>query len=476
VRRFIIRLHRISKRSGRDLQQKFSVLMALAVAVAVAAVGLTTYVVTQRALYDEIDEELVTAAGYMVTPIQSDVTSLGGLNSTSLAAANVNIVLVKSDRTILRVQDEQVSIEPGDPELRVARVQYGKSARTVELGSTHTKYRLVAVPMASEDSAGYALVLARPLGPVLSTIDTLRTVILWIGLAFVVLAAFLGFRAGARVMRPLRQLSDAVRHVIATDRFIPIGSTRDDELGDLSRSFDQMMISLESSRERQKRLIADAGHELRTPLTSMRTNIELLVADENTGMLPPGARAEILDDVAAQLGEFTSLVGDLVQLSRDEVVLPSPEPLDFANVVDAAVTRAKRRGKGLTFDVRTEPYFVVGEPDNLERAVTNLLDNAVKFSPKGGTVHVDLTGGTLTVSDEGPGIAPDDLPHIFDRFYRSNKARNTPGTGLGLSIVAHTVGAHGGMVGADNAPGGGAMFTLYLPPAPPEALAEGEGE
>ena len=110
----------------------------------------------------------------------------------------------------------------------------------------------------------------------------------------------------------------------------------------------------------------------------------------------------------------------------------------------------------------TEPHFVVGEPDTLERAVTNLLDNAVKFSPEGGTVHVRLADGTLTVSDEGPGIAPEDLPHIFDRFYRSNKARNTPGTGLGLSIVAHTVGAHGGMVGADNVPGGGAMFTLRL--------------
>lgn len=475
MRRLLVRLRRASERGGRDLQQRFSMLTAISVAIAVLVVGTMTYVVTQRALYREIDEELVTAAGYMVAPIQSDVTGLGGLNSTSLAAANVNVVLVKSDRTIIRVQDEKVSIEPGSPEIRVARMQYGKSARTVEIGSTHTKYRLVAVPMESEDNAGYALVLARPLGPLLSTIESLRVTTLWLGLAFVALAAFLGFRAGATVMRPLRQLSDAVKHVTATDTFTPVGSTRDDELGDLSRSFDQMMVSLESSRERQKRLIADAGHELRTPLTSMRTNVELLVADEKSGMLPPGARAEILDDVAAQLGEFTSLVGDLVQLSRDDVVLPSPEPLDFADVVNAAVTRAKRRGKGLVFDVSTEPHFVVGEPDTLERAVTNLLDNAVKFSPEGGTVHVRLADGTLTVSDEGPGIAPEDLPHIFDRFYRSNKARNTPGTGLGLSIVAHTVGAHGGMVGADNVPGEGAMFTLRLPPAPPEALKAAEG-
>lgn len=250
------------------------------------------------------------------------------------------------------------------------------------------------------------------------------------------------------------------------------GSTRADELGDLSRAFDTMMHSLASSRNRQKYLIADASHELRTPLTSMRTNVELLVADEKSGMLPEGARAEILGDVAAQLGEFTSLVGDLVQLSRDDVVLPSPEPLDFAEVVESAITRAKRRGSSLNFDVSLEPFYVVGEPDTLERAVTNLLDNAVKFSPRGGTVHVHLAGDTLTVSDEGPGIAQDDLPHIFDRFYRSNKARNTPGTGLGLSIVAHTVKAHGGWVHADNAPGGGAMFTVRLPAAPPEVVAQ----
>ena len=251
--------------------------------------------------------------------------------------------------------------------------------------------------------------------------------------------------------------------VAETDELTPIGNYTDDELGELSRSFDTMIHTLASSRDRQKRLIADAGHELRTPLTSMRTNIELLVADEKSGMLPPGARAEILADVAAQLGEFTSLVGDLMQLSRDDAVSPSPEPLDFADVVAAAVDRVKRRGPNLTYDVVLEPMFIVGEPDTLERAVTNLLDNAVKFSPETGTVHVRLADGELTIWDEGPGIVEDDLPKIFDRFYRSNKARNTPGTGLGLAIVAHTINAHGGTVEAANQPGAGARFVVRLP-------------
>ena len=456
----------------RTLQQRFAAMTAAVVALAVAVVGMIAYVSTSRSLYGQVDDELVSVAGYMVTPIASDVTGMGGLNSSSLQAANVNIVLVKSDRSIVRVQGEKVSIQPDAPEVAVARMKFGKSTRTVSLGPDGQRYRLVAVPMEAKDNSSYALVLARPLEPLVDTLDQLRAILLWLGIGFTIIAAAVGYTIGRRVMQPLRQLSDAVAHVTETDELVPIGSTRADELGDLSRAFDTMMHSLASSRNRQKYLIADASHELRTPLTSMRTKVELLVADEKSGMLPEGARAEILGDVAAQLGEFTSLVGDLVQLSRDDVVLPSPEPLDFAEVVESAIVRAKRRGSSLNFDVSLEPFYVVGEPDTLERAVTNLLDNAVKFSPRGGTVHVHLAGDTLTVSDEGPGIAQDDLPHIFDRFYRSNKARNTPGTGLGLSIVAHTVKAHGGWVHADNAPGGGAMFTVRLPAAPPEVVAQ----
>jgi two-component system, OmpR family, sensor histidine kinase MprB len=209
-------------------------------------------------------------------------------------------------------------------------------------------------------------------------------------------------------------------------------------------------------------LIADASHELRTPLTSLRTNIELLVADEKIGMLPDGARSEILRDIAAQIAEFTSLIGDLVQLTRDPV-RGAREPVNFQAITEAALERARRRGPGLVFDVDLNPLWLVGEADTLERAVTNLLDNAVKFSPAGGTIRVQLQGDQLRISDQGPGIADDDLPHIFDRFYRSEAARNTPGTGLGLSIVAQTVARHGGWVRASRSPEGGAEVIVRLP-------------
>jgi two-component system sensor histidine kinase MprB len=225
-----------------------------------------------------------------------------------------------------------------------------------------------------------------------------------------------------------------------------------------------MLRSLNSSRERQAQLIADAGHELRTPLTSLRTNIDLLAADARSGMLSESDRIAIMNDVNAQLVEFTSLIGDLVALARDET-FATPEPLDFRDVVNAALDRVRRRAFGLHFDVELNPFYVIGDSDMLERAVTNLLDNAVKWSPPGGTVRVQLEGDRLRVADEGPGIAEADLPFVFDRFYRADTARNTPGTGLGLSIVAQTITQHGGWVKAGASAQGGAEFTVQLPGA-----------
>lgn len=172
--------------------------------------------------------------------------------------------------------------------------------------------------------------------------------------------------------------------------------------------------------------------------------------------------------MAAQLGEFTSLVADLVQLSREDNLQRDPIEVDFADIVASSVDRARRRGPGINFDVVLSPLYLTGDPSTLERAVTNLLDNAVKFSPPDGTITVHLEGDRLTIADQGPGIAAEDLPHVFDRFYRSDRARNTPGTGLGLSIVAHTVNGHGGWVWAGNAEGGGAEFVLHLPGEVPD--------
>lgn len=448
--------------TNRPLHDRLAFLVSAAVAGAVALTGAAAYVITNLAIYDQLDRELIEIAAVASEWISSDIEGLGGLNQDALNIANVSILTIRAD--------QQVSRPPGSgpeslvitaAEVAVARTQTGSSART-GVDTAGTAYRIVAVPL-SDGTDNYALVLGRPLGPTNQILWILAISLLTFGVGAVVFASAIGWVIARSGLEPIRRLTNAVAKVTETNDLAPIELGGMDELTDLTRSFNQMMRYLANSRERQRRLIADAGHELRTPLTSLRTNVELLVADDREGMLPPGARGEILRDIAAQLGEFTTLIGDLVHLSREDTVQPDPEPIDLRDVVANALSRAKRRGPGLEFDVQLDPLYLVGEPDSLERAVTNLLDNAVKFSPPGGTITVRLEGDRLRITDEGPGIADADLPHVFDRFYRSEHARTTPGSGLGLSIVAQTIKAHGGWVKAGRAKSGGAEFTVRLP-------------
>lgn len=458
--------------NNRPLHDRLTALVSAAVAGAVAITGIAAYIITTVAVYNQLDGELFDIAGVTSDWIRGDTDSMGGLNSDALSTANVTMMLVSSDSEEIFPPGPGTHLVPSAQERAIARTQVGSSART-GVDTAGNPYRIVAIPFSDADGH-YALLLGRPLGPTDQILRILAFSLLTFGLLAVLVAGGIGWVIARSGLEPIQRLTDAVIRVTETDQLEPIELGGMDELTDLTRSFNAMMATLDSSRDRQRRLIADAGHELRTPLTSLRTNVELLIADERQGMLPPGARGEILRDIAAQLGEFTQLIGDLVHLSREDRVDPHPEPIDLRDVVNSALTRAKRRGPGLVFDTELDSLYLVGEPDSLERAITNLLDNAVKFSPAGGTVTVRLTGDRLRISDEGPGIAEADLPHVFDRFYRSDKARTTPGSGLGLSIVAQTIKAHGGWVKAGRAASGGAEFTIRLPGSttPPGSDAE----
>jgi two-component system sensor histidine kinase MprB len=461
--------------SRRPLQDRMSALITLAVASAVAVTGVAAYLFTNLAVYSQLDSELLEVASLTAASL-SDPETLDGLNSDALVAANVTLTVIRADQKVTVPPTSEIELVVSSAEIAIARTQTGTSVRTgvaeqaVENESPKlVPYRIIAVPITS-GNYHYALVIGRALAPTDQILRILAISLLSFGILAVVVAGVVGRTVARSGLRPIQLLSDAVRRVSETDHLDPIQLEGMDELTDLTRSFNNMMASLSSSREQQNRLIADAGHELRTPLTSLRTNVELLIADEREGMLPEGARKDILNDVAAQLGEFTTLIGDLVQLSREDTVRPAPEPIDLRDVVESALDRAKRRGPGLNFEVDLHPLYMVGEPDSLERAVTNLLDNAIKFSPPGGTITVTLDRDRLTISDEGPGIADEDLPHVFERFYRSDKSRTTPGSGLGLSIVAQTIRAHGGWVRAGHAASGGAEFIVRLPgsPEPPD--------
>jgi two-component system sensor histidine kinase MprB len=312
---------------------------------------------------------------------------------------------------------------------------------------------------------GTALVVAQSMESVRGALDRLQVILLLTSIAGVVAAGLSGWAVAANGLRPVRRLTAATEHVARTAELTPIEVSGHDELARLTNSFNTMLIALDASQQRQRQLVADAGHELRTPLTSLRTNIELIgqAADNAERSLTTEQRNEIMGDVRSQLEELTTLVGDLVELARDEPMRRDPEPLDFADVVAQAIQRVRLRAPDIEFDVEAESWMVFGEAQLLERAVTNLLDNAAKWSPAGSTVRVRLADGTLTIVDSGPGIDAADLPHIFDRFYRSSEARTLPGSGLGLSIVRRAADRHGGTVEAASEGRGGTTFTMTLP-------------
>jgi two-component system sensor histidine kinase MprB len=236
---------------------------------------------------------------------------------------------------------------------------------------------------------------------------------------------------------------------------------REDELGRLARSFNATLVALERSVEAQRHLVADAGHELRTPIASLRANIQTL---EHADRLPAHELASLRADVVSELDELTALVGDVVELARGTRRDGAEDDVRLDDLVRSLVERAERRGdKRLRWNAQLEPVLVRGDPERIARAVTNLLDNARKWSPAGGAVDVHVgADGVVRVRDRGPGFAAEDLPQVFDRFYRAAEARGMPGSGLGLAIVRQTAEAHGGWARAANAEGGGAELRVFF--------------
>jgi two-component system, OmpR family, sensor histidine kinase MprB len=276
-------------------------------------------------------------------------------------------------------------------------------------------------------------------------------------------AGLFGLILARRALAPVAELSNAARDVAATqDATLPVPETGGVELVQLGASINTMLASLAEAREHERRLIDDAAHELRTPLTSLRTNIEVLT---NGKPISDNDRSELLVDLRSQMEEFSSLVGDLDALARGDGDGDSEaEAVAVESVVDAAVRRAQRRAGGVQLVTEMhEPGWIVGTPPMLERAVLNVLDNAVKWSPADGVVRVEVRGTDITVCDDGPGIALADLPHVFDRFWRSPSSRSTPGSGLGLAIVRQVVNAHGGSIDIGAASRGGTRVHIWLP-------------
>ncbi|SPT64204.1 sensor histidine kinase [Actinomadura madurae] len=469
------------------LRARMALLTAAAVALAVAACATAGWLLTRNQLYRELDRRLGAVSGgppgeragpFREPRLPRGVQAEGALGvCASGPTGSPGQTLPPGPFEILQLVDAEGRrcTVPGAGALAVtaedAEVARGEREYVYHDGSGVTAagaeddVRILTRSFLTRDgtpaAVSYAISLDEVDGP-LGNLALLLTAVTALG---VLASAGAGLMIARAALRPVDELTGAVEHIARTEDLgtrIPEEGT--DEIARLSRSFNSMTAALAASRGRQQQLIADAGHELRTPLTSLRTNIDLLLRSEATGRdLPRAARRNLLVSVKAQMRELSSLVGDLLELARPAEAEPVHESVALHDVVARAVDRARLRGPGLDIEADTEPWYVLGDPASLERAIVNLLDNAVKFSPPGGTVAVRLKSGELTVRDHGPGIPAEDLPHVFERFWRSPSARSLPGSGLGLSIVARVVAECGGRVALEPAPGGGVLARVRLP-------------
>ncbi|WP_307801994.1 sensor histidine kinase [Actinomadura violacea] len=461
------------------LRTRMAVLAALAVAVAVAGAAVVAYVVVRQALHVELDRSLERQSAQ----VARDVRARGWTTRTGTCAWLTT--------PCAQIVSGDGSTEPDEANLpvtpRVVRVANGRSRpyfSDTTAGGLPVRVYTVAI---ESDGSRRALQVGTRADNTSRTLSRVRLALFATVAAGVAGAGLLGFLVAGGALRPVARLTRAAERIAATgDPGLRIAAGGSDELGRLAASFNAMLAALEESVTAQRQLVADASHGLRTPLTSLRADIELL--DE----LPPPRRDRVRQRLRAQLAGLGDLVGDLIELARGDEPAREVEDIRLDRLAERCVAQARARWPQAEFTVDAEPVLVCGDPRRLSRALANLLDNAAKFgsgqpvevtvrSPAetrplgaavtgraerpGGVPEADGeqgTGGEVAVRDHGPGIDPADLPHVFDRFYRSAAARGLPGSGLGLAIVAQVAREHGARAAAEPAPGGGTLVRLVF--------------
>jgi two-component system sensor histidine kinase MprB len=406
---------------------------AAAIAATVAAASLAVWVIAKHELLGQVDQALVN---------QATIGRPSGPYSTTA--------------TLIIYPDGSRRGAPLPVTAQVSQVLAG-TRKAYYTNTTVQKFHLREFVAPLE--GGGAIITAQDLGQTDSALSRIRFWILLVGGVGIGVAAALAAFVATAALRPVRRLTAAAETVAATgDLSARVDVHGGDELGRLATRFNAMLIALEESVGRQRRLVADASHELRTPLTAVRTNVDLL----REGKLPQEEARRALVEASVELDALTTLVSDLVELARGEERKLRIEDVQLDDLVGIAVDRAKARAPQITFLSSLSPTLVRADPVLLERAVSNLLDNAVKWSPEGGPIEITVREGEVVVSDHGPGVAEEDIPRVFDRFYRSAAARSKPGAGLGLAIVREAAEAHGGRASVESS-SRGARFKLTLP-------------
>ncbi len=441
------------------------VVSALAVAATIALVSGTAYVLVNAQLNKDFNNSLKdrTAQAETLPRIKhftpracyinvTDRLAGGGYFQTVDATGAVTTSgLPKRVHLPISAKDRLVAINTADAFFRDTTIET-PSGNTTEAQRVRIYTSFLAPHCAVQ--------VARSLSSITQTLQQLAVGLLVVSLAGIGLAAVLGWVIAGTAMRPVRQMTETSEYVTRTrDLSRRIEMRGRDELARLARSFNTMLEALDFSLRSQRQLVADASHELRTPLTTVKTNVDVLRRTE----LPKEERDLILHDVGQQIDELAVLVTDIVDLARGVEPNLEVEEVRLDLLVEQAVARARRLSPRNVFVVDLEPCLVRGVPSRLERAVANLLDNACKWSPPGAEIEVVVRGGMVSVRDHGQGIEEEDLPFVFDRFYRASSARALPGSGLGLAIVRQIAESHGGQATVERPSDGGALLRITLP-------------
>ncbi len=437
---------------------RLTALAAAAVALAVVGAGTLMYAQMERELFSELDRSLNADAAVARGPEPARAGERFPFRAIGPAALalrpDVHAQVIDSSGRVLRADTRPVPALVTAEARAIAHEGNRTAFSTVKLEDT--RVRVLAVPFGPNQ----ALLITRSMDEIDRVLADTRTTLLIVALGGILLAAALGALVARTALAPVARLSATVEDVARTrDMSRRVAVTSRDELGRLGASFDAMLAALESSLRAQRQLVADASHELRTPLTSLRTNLELLARGQPTDELE---RQQMLRDLVSQMERLSTLVSDLIDLARDEETALPVEDVRLDSVVVDAIEDISQRYDSVRFTLQSMPSTVRGVRSRVARAVTNLLDNAAKWSPRDGVIEVTVGESEVVVRDHGPGIAAGDASRVFDRFWRAANARHLPGSGLGLAIVRDVAEAHGGSVVLERPADGGARFRLRL--------------
>jgi two-component system sensor histidine kinase MprB len=449
------------------IRRRLAVAAAVAVAIAIAIASLAAYLAVRSQLRGEVDSALRERAEgiQLLTRSQRSFEAppanlrLPKPPQARFGGAAGAVQFVSAAGVVRRAPSQGTIRLPLTPQARAIATGEAGGELLQDQTVAGDHLRVLTAPL----KGGGAVQIARPLDEVDSVLHELVLILLVVTAGGIGLAAFLGALVSRASLAPVRRFTQETESISSgpdLSRRLPAGGR--DELGRLARSYNSTLDALQRSAEAQRQMVSDASHELRTPLATLKTNLELLLRGGKR--LPQREQSELEQDLVEQIDDLTLLVDDVVELARHGEPERLLDDVDLDAIVAEEIERARRHAPTLRFQAQLEPCTIHGVPERIARAVHNLLDNAAKWSPGGSTVEVRLVDGALSVRDHGPGFSPEDLPFVFDRFYRAADARSRRGSGLGLAIVRQTAEAHEAEVEAANAPGGGALLTLRFPP------------